>query len=190
MIQTAPSPEQSPSARKPALIPSRRRFPRIDVFLISLVIAGAVLVLDIVTPRGVSVAALYVIPVILVQRAASTLYTVAIAMICAVLATIGIIVSPEIGVEPQVVLVDYAIIIVTLTATAVIGIISTRRAAQVQTMSKLLTMCSWTKKVKVRGEWVPIEDYLAKNLGVTITHGMTEESARHFLEQAGIEEAE
>lgn len=162
-------------------------FLRLDVLIVSLFVAVAVFVLDIATPRGVSVAALYVIPVIISQRAASTLYTVIVAIVCAVLTSIGIIVTPELGVAPDVVLMDYAIVLVTLTATAVIGIIATRRATQVRTMSKLLTMCSWTKKVKVQGEWISIEEYLGKYLGVTITHGMTEESARHFLEKAGIE---
>ncbi len=72
-------------------------------------------------------------------------------------------------------------------ATAVIGIISSRRSAQLQTVSKLLTMCAWTKKVKVQDEWIPVEDYLRKHLGVTISHGMTEESARQFLADSGIE---
>ena len=164
-----------------------KRFGRIDVLMVSLLVAALVFVLDLVTPRGVSVAALYVIPVIISQRAASILYTATIAVLCAVFASIGIIVAPEIGVAPQIVLADYAIILVTLAATAVIGVIATRRAAQVRSMSKLLTMCSWTKKVKFQGQWIPIEDYLGKHLGVTITHGMTEELAREFLDKAGIE---
>ncbi len=48
-------------------------------------------------------------------------------------------------------------------------------------------MCAWTKKVKVQGEWIPVEDYLRKHLGLTISHGMTEESARHFLADSGLE---
>lgn len=176
----------SSSGEEPA--PSwTKRFGRLDVLLVSLLVAAAVFVLDLVTPRGISVAALYVVPVIISQRAASILYTVVVAVLCAVFASIGIILAPDIGVPPQVVLADYAIAVVTLAATAVIGVIATRRAAQVRSMSKLLTMCSWTKKVKVQGQWVPIENYLGKHLGVTITHGMTEESARHFLEKAGIE---
>ena len=176
-----------PSVERAAAAGWSGRFPGIGVFFVSLLAAGSVFVLDLVTPRGVSVAALYVIPVIISQRAVSIFYTVVIAVLCAVFASIGIIVAPEIGVAPQVVLADYAIILTTLAATAVIGIIANRRAAQVRSMSKLLTMCSWTKKVKVQGQWIPIEDYLAKHLGVTITHGMTEESARQFLEKAGIE---
>lgn len=163
------------------------RFPRVDVLIVSLLTAAAVFVLDLVTPRGVSVAALYVVPVIMSQRAAFIPYTVIVAVLGAAFASIGIVVAPEIGVPTEVVLADYAIILVTLTATAVIGIIATRRAAQLRSVSKLLTMCSWTKKVKFQGQWITIEDYLSKQLGVTITHGMTEESARQFLEKAGIE---
>lgn len=187
MSEPVSSPTALPFVEQPTPVGWSGRFPGLGVFFLSLLAAGAVFVLDLVTPRGVSVAALYVIPVIMSQRAASIFYTVVIAVLCAVFATSGIIIAPEIGVAPQIVLADYAIIVTTLAATAVIGIIANRRAAQVRSMSKLLTMCSWTKKVKVQGQWIPIEDYLAKHLGVTITHGMTEESARQFLEKAGIE---
>ncbi len=68
-----------------------------------------------------------------------------------------------------------------------IGIISTLRIAQLHTVSKVLTMCAWTKKVKVQDEWIPVKNYLRKHLGVTISHGMTEESARQFLADSGIE---
>lgn len=128
--------------------------------MLSLGLAIGVLVIDLLTPRGISVAGL---------------------------ASVGIIVAPDIGVSPSIVLVDYGIVLLTLMATAVIGIISSRRSAQLQTVSKLLTMCAWTKKVKVQDEWIPVEDYLRKHLGVTISHGMTEESARQFLADSGIE---
>ncbi len=90
------------------------------------------------------------IPVIVVQRAGSTVYTMIVAVISAGLASVGIIVAPDIGVSPSIVLADYGIVLLTLMATAVIGIISSRRSAQLQTVSKLLTMCAWTKKVKCR----------------------------------------
>ncbi len=48
-------------------------------------------------------------------------------------------------------------------------------------------MCAWTKKVKVHDEWIPVEDYLRKHLGVTISHGMSPESAREFLAYSRIE---
>lgn len=155
--------------------------------LACLCLAVAIFLLDLFTPRGISVAALYVIPIILVQRARSMMFTMITAVVCAGLASLGIVLAPDIGEPSYVVLSDYTIMLVTLTAAAAIGIIANRRAAQLQTMSKLLTMCAWTKKVKVQGEWIPIEDYLMKHLGVTITHGMTEESARQFLADAGIE---
>ncbi len=157
------------------------------MLILALVLSSLVLAVDLITPRGISVAALYVIPVILVQGAGSISYTVITAAVCACMASIGIIVAPDIGVRPGVVLADYAIVLITLTATVVIGVIAVRRAVQLQTVSKLLTMCAWTKKVKAQGEWVPIEEYLTRHVGVTITHGMTEESARRFLADSGLE---
>jgi hypothetical protein len=163
------------------------KFPPVGALIVSIGLALGILAVEIFTPRGITVAALYVIPIIVVQRAASIVYTMLASVLCAGLASLGIILSPDIGVPSHVVLADYAIVLVTLTATATIGIITSRRAAQLQTVSKLLTMCAWTKKVKVQGEWIPVEDYLTKHVGLTISHGMTEDSAREFLADAGIE---
>ncbi len=188
MTTEAPSSDQGAADISPVQAnPTTSRFPRVGILMLSLGLAIGVLVIDLLTPRGISVAALYVIPVIVVQRAGSIVYTMIVAVISAGLASVGIIVAPDIGVSPSIVLADYGIVLLTLMATAVIGIISSRRSARLQTVSKLLTMCAWTKKVKVQDEWIPVEDYLRKHLGVTISHGMTEESARQFLADSGIE---
>lgn len=188
MTTDAPSSDEGAAGISPVQAnPTASRFPGVGILMLSLGLAIGVLVIDLLTPRGISVAALYVIPVIVVQRAGSIAYTMIVAVISAGLASVGIILAPEIGVAPSIVLADYGIVLLTLMATAVIGIISSRRSAQLQTVSKLLTMCAWTKKVKVQDEWIPVEDYLRKHLGVTISHGMTEESARQFLADSGIE---
>lgn len=43
---------------------------------------------------------------------------------------------------------------------------------------KLVTVCAWSRKIKVDGKWVTFEEFLVDNLGVRITHGIDPESAR------------
>lgn len=36
-----------------------------------------------------------------------------------------------------------------------------------------LTLCAWTKRVKDGDEWVPVEEYLARQHGVMVSHGLS-----------------
>ncbi|OYT72917.1 MAG: hypothetical protein CFK52_03720 [Chloracidobacterium sp. CP2_5A] len=45
----------------------------------------------------------------------------------------------------------------------------------------LITICAWSKKVKLDGEWVTFEEFLARRFGAQISHGMTREAARAIL---------
>ena len=45
-------------------------------------------------------------------------------------------------------------------------------------LEKLVTVCAWSRKIKVDGKWVTFEEYLVDNLGVRITHGIDPEAAR------------
>lgn len=40
----------------------------------------------------------------------------------------------------------------------------------------LLTVCAWTKKIRSRGRWVTLEQYLADEHGLAITHGICPEA--------------
>lgn len=45
-------------------------------------------------------------------------------------------------------------------------------------LEKLVTVCAWSRKIKVDGRWVTFEEYLVENLGLRITHGIDPEAAR------------
>ena len=45
-------------------------------------------------------------------------------------------------------------------------------------LEKLVTVCAWSRKIRVDGRWVTFEEYLVDNLGVKITHGIDPEAAR------------
>ena len=39
----------------------------------------------------------------------------------------------------------------------------------------IVSVCAWTKRVKIDGRWIPIDHYLAQHLGLKISHGISEE---------------
>ena len=48
----------------------------------------------------------------------------------------------------------------------------------------LQVVCSWTKRIEVDGKWVPIDEFLSKQLHLKFTHGISPEASRRFREQA------
>jgi len=47
-------------------------------------------------------------------------------------------------------------------------------------LASILTVCSWTQRVKVGEDWVNFEEFLAREFGLVVTHGMSEDAARAF----------
>ncbi|HUI06613.1 MAG TPA: hypothetical protein VL486_06370 [Verrucomicrobiae bacterium] len=50
--------------------------------------------------------------------------------------------------------------------------------------NQLQVVCSWTKRIEVGGRWIPIDEFLAKELHLKLTHGISPEASRRFREQA------
>jgi len=46
--------------------------------------------------------------------------------------------------------------------------------------SQLQVVCAWTKRIKIDGKWVPLDEFLAKKLNVRITHGISPEAFEEF----------
>jgi GAF domain-containing protein len=47
-------------------------------------------------------------------------------------------------------------------------------------LQKLVTVCAWSRKIKVDGRWVTFEEFLVDTLGVAITHGIDPEAAQQI----------
>jgi PAS domain S-box-containing protein len=47
--------------------------------------------------------------------------------------------------------------------------------------SKLLTICAWTKRVRCNDQWMPVDEFLVKELGLQLTHGMSTEAEADFM---------
>lgn len=45
-----------------------------------------------------------------------------------------------------------------------------------------LTMCAWTQKIRVEGEWMSFEEFITKRLGILVSHGIHPDTAKTMLE--------
>lgn len=44
----------------------------------------------------------------------------------------------------------------------------------------LVTMCAWTRTVRMDGRWVPVEEFLREKFGVRVSHGISDEALRQM----------
>lgn len=51
--------------------------------------------------------------------------------------------------------------------------------AEIQRLQKgLLKVCAWTKRIELNGKWIPIDEFLSKNLHLNLTPGLSVEGGR------------
>ena len=63
-----------------------------------------------------------------------------------------------------------------------------KSTAEVQRLQgEFQTICAWTKRIRIDGEWMTIEEFLKKRLNLKLSHGMSPEAqaqfAREIIEQ-------
>ncbi len=47
---------------------------------------------------------------------------------------------------------------------------------EVSHLDHLLTVCAWTKKIRIDGQWLTFEEFLVERLGLSVTHGIHPEA--------------
>jgi len=47
---------------------------------------------------------------------------------------------------------------------------------------ELQVVCAWTKRIKVDGQWIPLDEFMARKLHVQITHGISPEGVQQINE--------
>ena len=71
--------------------------------------------------------------------------------------------------------------------TAVLSILLLRLIFQVRKLQAgLVSVCAWTKQVRLHGEWVPVDTYLADRFGLNITHGISKKAAEKLLSETPV----
>jgi hypothetical protein len=52
---------------------------------------------------------------------------------------------------------------------------------RVNELEAIITVCSWTKRVKYKGEWISFEDYLHKRFQLEFTHSISEDAVKKLM---------
>lgn len=65
---------------------------------------------------------------------------------------------------------------------ATIGVVA-GLVRRVQSLERLVTICAWSRLLKHGDEWVSIEQFLEREYGVSVTHGMSEAEMAKFEKQ-------
>jgi hypothetical protein len=153
----------------------------------SLAVTAIILIIDLWLPLGVTVSALYVIPMIISLLSDDRRLTLGLAFLCSILAGVGTYFSPHAGVPPWIVLSNRLIVQFLIWATAFLGIEVTKAKEQIRELGRLLTICAWTKQIKIDDQWISVEDYLTQYHKLRLTHGVSKEAAEKLLSELKVE---
>jgi integral membrane sensor domain MASE1 len=58
---------------------------------------------------------------------------------------------------------------------------------QVSRLEEFVTFCAWSGRVRWKDEWVSVETFLGERYNLNISHGISDESMRQILTDAGLE---
>ncbi len=155
--------------------------------VIALAVGAVIFYCDLRAPRGLTVGALYVLPILISLLADSRKTTLWLAVLFSALVGVGYWLSHEVGVPSWIVVSDRIITVLTIWVAALLGIEITMVKQEIRKMGRLLTICMWTKQVRLDGEWIPVEDYLTKHCGIELSHGISKDAAEKILREDGLD---
>jgi len=159
-----------------------------SLYLIAaLLSAGLIFVTDLDVPLGIAFGSLYIISVLCTIPIESRRITYGMAAWCVVLTILAEWIAPDIGTDAVVTDANLGISVLCILISAILGNIVHQKRQQVTKISKLLTICAWTKKIKVGEKWLTMEEYLSSYLGLRLTHGISEEAAGKLKTELGLE---
>jgi hypothetical protein len=151
---------------------------------VCLAMTAVLFVLDVLTPLGLFVSALYSLPLLISLLADSRVLTFGLAALCTALVPLASFLCPVVHLR-WIVATDSAIVILVIWICAVVGLEMTRAKRRIHELSKWLTICLFSKKIKVDDRWLSIEEYLTKYCDLKVTHGLTPEMVEKFLRDSG-----
>jgi hypothetical protein len=152
----------------------------------SLAVGAVIFYADLRAPRGLTVGALYVLPLLISLLADSRKVTFLLAALFSVLVVLGYVFSHDVGVPGWIVISDRIITVLAIWVTAVLGLEMTTAKRRLRDMGRLLTICMWTKQIRIEGEWISIERYLTEYCGIRLSHGISKEAAEEILRDEGL----
>jgi hypothetical protein len=153
--------------------------PRQDLALLPLTLitglTATIFAVDLLTPRGVAIPMLYVIPILLAAHFRQQWFRVLVAGGCTALTLLGYAYSAP-GVPFWVAASNRTLAIVAIWVTAVLAWERAKAKAHIAMLRDLLPMCTSCHKIRDdKGYWSQVEQYLESHTQTTLTHGICPE---------------
>jgi CHASE3 domain sensor protein len=74
-----------------------------------------------------------------------------------------------------------SLVLVGVTAIALIAIVAV--LIRLEKLRQIVTICAWTSQVKHEGEWIPLDKYLQRRFGLSVSHGLSNEAAEKMKQE-------
>ena len=139
-----------------------------------------VFVIDIQLPLGVATGFMY-IPALLIFGRQDRRVLIILICLSVVLEILGYFFSPTVNVPMWIPIVNRTMSIILLCFVYY----ALKSRIIIGELRSLITICAWTKQVRVDGEWLSIEEFLKKYLEINITHGISPEAAQKLSNEVG-----
>ena len=52
---------------------------------------------------------------------------------------------------------------------------------RLEKLQQVVTICAWTGRIQYEGQWIPLEEYLQRRFGLSISHGLSKEAAEKMI---------
>ena len=73
--------------------------------------------------------------------------------------------------------------LVTAIVWLVVYVMTRRVLRRFRYLEDMIMLCAWCRKVEQREDWVSLEQYCAKELGLDISHGLCPKCGRHLMKE-------
>jgi hypothetical protein len=147
-----------------------------------------VMFIDYLTPLGVADGILYIPGLVFSAVLGEKPVIIGYALLCTLATISGIFFSPDEGVSVYIYGINRIYAIAVIWLIALFNIIRLIQKDKIEKLGRMIIMSAWNKQVKYKDEWISVEDYMRRELGISVSHSIDPESAAKMLKDLDIPE--
>jgi hypothetical protein len=175
-VTALPSPLSLRAGKKPSAASRRAHF------LTALLLCAVLFAIDLKIPLGVAFGVLHVVSVLWLLRVDDRRLSLLLAAVATFFIVVKLAIVDITIAAPWMVYTNRSLSVFVVWIVTLLGMQKHSTEKRLEEIGTMLTVCAWSKQIKVGDTWVPFEEYLTRNLGLTLTHGITEEVAQKLMQ--------
>jgi hypothetical protein len=140
-----------------------------------------VLFIDYLTPLGIADGILYIPGIVFSAVFRKKIFIIIYAVLCTIATLAGIFFSPDTGIPVSIYSINRIYAIAVIWLVAIYNLIRIVQAEKIEKLGRMIIMSAWNKQVKYNDEWISVEDYLKRDLGINVSHSIDPESAAKMI---------